>query len=152
LWIPSVFLYPYEDQAILLSAASQHLLKTYHPTSPPEDCKGAEKLAKKTLDNLNEDVLQHLMSNISKTAITSMRDTCARLTEKMPFLNGTAANIEKMLAKFVKQIMSDTDKATPLSKHAKLRFGQLKPSNEREVYGSCVVRGPASCRNSRNSR
>jgi hypothetical protein len=38
----------------------------------------------------------------------------------MPFLNGTAANIEKMLAKFVKQIMSDTDKTTPLSKHAKL--------------------------------
>jgi hypothetical protein len=104
----------------LLSGASQTLLKTYDPTSPQEDCIGAEELATKMLDHLNEDVLPHLTSNISKTAITSMRDTCACLTGKMPFLNSTAANIEKMLVKFVKQIMSDNNKATPLSKRVKL--------------------------------
>jgi hypothetical protein len=71
--------------AILRSAASHNLLKTYDPTSPPEDRKGAEKLAKKMLDNLNVEVLPHLTSNISKAAITSMRDTCARLTEKCHF-------------------------------------------------------------------
>jgi hypothetical protein len=114
-----------EDRAIVLSGASQTLLKTYDPASPQAVRIGAEQLATNMLDHLNENVLPHLTNNISKVAIASMRATCARLTEKIPFLKGRAENIEKMLVKFMKQLMTASPEGKPLSKRAKLGAKQV---------------------------